>query len=84
MAGDPAAAALLLGLELDEFSMTAVSIPQVKHIIRSVSFESCKALAETALASSSYKQVQSLIQSWYKEHFPGLALSSDMILETPH
>ena len=84
MAGDPAATALLIGMDLDEFSMTAVSIPQVKHIIRNVSFESCKTLAETALACASYKQVQSLIQSWYREHFPGLVLSSDMILETPH
>jgi len=84
MAGDPAATALLLGLGLDEFSMTAASIPQVKHIIRSVSLESCKTLAETVLASTSYKQVQTLIQYWYKEHFPGLVISSDMILEMPY
>jgi phosphotransferase system enzyme I (PtsI) len=55
MAGDPAAAALLLGLGLDEFSMTAVSIPQIRHIIRGINFKSCKTLAESALAASSHK-----------------------------
>ncbi|MCL1927799.1 MAG: phosphoenolpyruvate--protein phosphotransferase [Treponema sp.] len=82
MAGDPAAAALLLGLGLDEFSMNASAIPQVKHIIRNVSIESCKALAESALTSTSHKQVQELIRDWYSKHLPSLTLASDMILET--
>ena len=82
MAGDPAAAALLLGMGLDEFSMNAVSIPQIKHIIRSVNFTYCKALAESALSFSHYKQVQMLIQDWYREQFPGLVLASDLILDT--
>ena len=81
MAGDPAAATLLLGMGLDEFSMNAVSIPQVKHIIRSVNFTSCKALAESALSCTHYKQVQILIQDWYREQFPGLVLASDMVLD---
>ena len=81
MAGDPAAAALLLGLGLDEFSMNAAVIPRVKHIIRSVSFDACKTLAESALASSSNKQVQDLIRDWHREHLPSLTLASDMILE---
>jgi phosphotransferase system enzyme I (PtsI) len=81
MAGDPAATALLLGLELDEFSMNAASIPHVKHIIRTVSFESCKALAESALTAVSCNEVQRLIQDWYKEYVPGITLAPDMILE---
>jgi phosphotransferase system enzyme I (PtsI) len=80
MAGDPAAAALLLGLGLDEFSMTAASIPQVKQIIRGANFESCKALAEAALAAVSCEQIKALVRSWHEEHFPGLALVSDMVL----
>ena len=82
MAGDPAAAALLLGLGLDEFSMNATAIPQVKYIIRNVSIESCKALAEAALTSTSHKQVQELIRDWYNKYLPSLTLASDMIFET--
>jgi phosphotransferase system enzyme I (PtsI) len=37
MAGDPFATVILLGLGLDELSMNAFSIPEVKKIIRSVS-----------------------------------------------
>ncbi|GHV86466.1 phosphoenolpyruvate-protein phosphotransferase [Spirochaetia bacterium] len=72
LAGEPSATALLLGLGLDEFSMTAASIPQIKHIIRSISFESSRALAEEALASTSYRTVESLVQRWYAEHLDGI------------
>ena len=82
MAGDPAAAALLLGMGLDEFSMNAPSIPHVKHIIRNISYNNCKALADSALACTSHKQVQDLIRDWHKEHLPSLTLASDMILES--
>jgi phosphotransferase system enzyme I (PtsI) len=70
MAGDPAVTPLLLGLGLDEFSMTASSIPQVKRIIRGVSLEQCRALAAEALAAASYVQVDTLLEDWMKANFP--------------
>jgi len=79
LARDPEATALLLGLGLDEFSMAATSIPQVKHIIRNVAYESCKNLAEAALASTSCQEVKILVQDWHKKHIPGLVFDSDMI-----
>jgi phosphotransferase system enzyme I (PtsI) len=72
LAGDPSVTALLLGMGLDEFSMAAISIPQIKRIIRAVDYQSCRALAEKALAATSYKQVQSLVQEWLAGHFPDL------------
>ncbi|MDR1305945.1 MAG: phosphoenolpyruvate--protein phosphotransferase [Treponema sp.] len=75
LAGDPAAAPLLTGLELDEFSMTAASIPQVKRIIRGMDFESCRSLAEEALAATTCKQVQALVSRRLSEHFPGPGIS---------
>jgi phosphotransferase system enzyme I (PtsI) len=70
LAGVPTAAALLLGLGLDEFSMTASSIPQVKRIIRGVTLESCRELAKQALECSSYQNVTALLESWMAEQFP--------------
>ncbi|MDR3114796.1 MAG: phosphoenolpyruvate--protein phosphotransferase [Treponema sp.] len=70
LAGDPSATALLLGLGLDEFSMTAQSIPQVKRIIRGVTLESCRILAEKALQCTSYHHVTLLVEAWMAEHFP--------------
>lgn len=49
MAGDPMATIILLGLGLNEFSMSAMSIPQIKKIIRSMKFEDAKVIAEEAL-----------------------------------
>ncbi|MDR1929899.1 MAG: phosphoenolpyruvate--protein phosphotransferase [Treponema sp.] len=68
-AGDPKAAALLLGMGLDEFSMAAISLPQIKNIIRGVNMADCKALALKALACTSFKQVDALVESWMAEHF---------------
>jgi phosphotransferase system enzyme I (PtsI) len=63
LAGDPAATTLLLGLGLDEFSMTASSIPQIKEIIRGTSLESCKQLTALALNGRSIKEVRAAIQA---------------------
>ena len=50
LAGDERATLLLLGMGLDEFSMSAISIPRIKKIIRNTNFEDVKALADQALA----------------------------------
>ncbi|HEU4364895.1 MAG TPA: phosphoenolpyruvate--protein phosphotransferase, partial [Candidatus Krumholzibacteria bacterium] len=44
MAGDPLAVPILIGLGIDEFSVSPNMIPEVKRIIRSVTFDSCRAL----------------------------------------
>ena len=50
LAGDERATLRLLGMGLDEFSMSAISIPRIKKIIRNTNFEDAKVLAEQALA----------------------------------
>lgn len=67
LAGNPHATALLLGLGLDEFSMSSASIPLVKKIIRSVSLKDCQALASAALACSSYVDVENLVTQWMRQ-----------------
>ncbi|MDP8262282.1 MAG: phosphoenolpyruvate--protein phosphotransferase [Candidatus Ancaeobacter aquaticus] len=44
MAGDPATVLLLLGLGLQEFSTSAVMVPEIKKVIRSVTLEQTKQL----------------------------------------
>jgi phosphotransferase system enzyme I (PtsI) len=70
LAGDPMATALLLGMGLDEFSMTASAIPQVKRIIRGVTVEDCRLLAERALKCNSYQHITLLVETWMAENFP--------------
>lgn len=67
MGGDPMATLILLGLGLDEFSMSASSIPQVKKIIRSVSYESAKAIAEEALNLDTGAEVLAMVKEKIKE-----------------
>jgi phosphocarrier protein FPr len=49
LAGTPAAAALLIGLGLDELSMNAPSVPEVKTAIRRLSAAECRILTAKAL-----------------------------------
>ncbi|WP_049987207.1 phosphoenolpyruvate--protein phosphotransferase [Halobellus rufus] len=57
MAGDPDLTELLVGLGLDELSMSAVTVPQVKRAVTETTTESARALAERALAASTKAEV---------------------------
>lgn len=67
MAGDPLAAVLLLGLGLYEFSMSALSIPQIKKIIRSVRYEDAKNIADAALNMDSGEEIMDFVQESMKK-----------------
>lgn len=62
MAADPFAALVLLGLGLDEFSMSSVSIPEVKRLLRSVRFKDAQALADTVLSMESATEIERYLQ----------------------
>jgi phosphocarrier protein FPr/phosphocarrier protein len=53
LAGDPAAAALLIGLGVRELSMPATSIARVKEIVRGLTLSACQAAAKEALQQDS-------------------------------
>lgn len=60
MAGDETAAPLLLGLGLDEFSMSATSILKARQIINSLSYEEMKDLAAKAVECDTMEDVAAL------------------------
>jgi len=70
LAGDPSATALLLGLGLDEYSMTASSIPRIKKIIRGTSLESCQKLAAECLNGRSIAEVRASVERWMTDNAP--------------
>lgn len=63
MAGDILAAPILLGLGLDEFSMSAASIPRVNKVIRSLTYEEARETADKALQLESPEEIRKLIES---------------------
>jgi phosphotransferase system enzyme I (PtsI) len=57
MASDPVVTPLLVGLGIDELSMAPSFVPAVKDIIRSVTSEQSRSLADAALAAGSAAEV---------------------------
>ncbi len=67
MASDELFTMVLLGLNLDEFSLSPLAIPQIKYIIRAVTFEDAKNIAKEALSLDTSKAVSSFMQAKLKE-----------------
>ncbi|PHM73553.1 phosphoenolpyruvate-protein phosphotransferase PtsI [Xenorhabdus kozodoii] len=67
LAGDERATLLLLGMGLDEFSMSAISIPRIKKIIRNTHYDDAKALAEQALTQPTAKELMDLVDTFTRE-----------------
>ena len=60
-AGDPKAALLLAAMGLDEFSMTASSIPKVKKIIRNLDVEKAKEKLELVMQAETAEEIQDIL-----------------------
>lgn len=67
LAGDENATLLLLGMGLDEFSMSAISIPRIKKLIRNVNYQDAKLLAEQALQQPTAAGILSLVNDFLVE-----------------
>jgi phosphotransferase system enzyme I (PtsP) len=62
MAGNPAAAVLLLGMGVDSLSMNGGSLPRVKWVIRSVSRARARELLQAALRCEKTSEVRELLK----------------------
>ncbi|MDC9594123.1 phosphoenolpyruvate-protein phosphotransferase PtsI [Xenorhabdus sp. IM139775] len=67
LAGDERATLLLLGMGLDEFSMSAISIPRIKKIIRNTNYDDAKALAGQALTQPTAQELMDLVDTFTRE-----------------
>ncbi|MCX5800543.1 MAG: phosphoenolpyruvate--protein phosphotransferase [Candidatus Eisenbacteria bacterium] len=70
MCGDPVGAVILLGLGLDEFSTSPYLLPEIKTIVRSVSYAETKELADKALCLSTAADVRSFVEEVIVAKFP--------------
>jgi phosphocarrier protein FPr len=61
IASDPRAVPILLGIGVDELSVSLPSIPAVKAQIRSLNMEACRALAARALAAATAEEVRAMV-----------------------
>ena len=67
LAGDETATLLLLGMGLDEFSMSGISIPKVKKTIRNANFADVKQLADQALSCATAGEIAELVAQFTKQ-----------------
>ncbi len=62
LAGEPLAAPLLIGLGLDEFSMSPPMVPVIKALIRTLDAKEMQALAAEALELETVEEVRELVR----------------------
>ncbi|MGQ9854589.1 MAG: phosphoenolpyruvate--protein phosphotransferase [Candidatus Oleimicrobiaceae bacterium] len=72
MASDPLATMLLVGLDLDELSVSPVDLPRVKEIVRTISYEEARQVAERVLRMRTAGEIKSYLQGVMREKFPEL------------
>jgi len=71
LAGDEKGAALLLGMGLDEFSMSAGSIPTIKNLIRKSNFAEMQKAAEEALELQTSEEVNAYVDKLLEKVYNG-------------
>jgi phosphotransferase system enzyme I (PtsI) len=64
MAGDPHAAVVLLGMHLDQFSMSSFSIPEIKNIIRNVNFKETEEVVTAILRMKFSQEIDEYVKDW--------------------
>ncbi|MBU1853219.1 MAG: phosphoenolpyruvate--protein phosphotransferase [Candidatus Omnitrophica bacterium] len=72
MAGEPAFVLILLGLGLDEFSMSPAGVPEMKYVIRNVKFKDAKDVAHMALSLPTGEEVEEFANQRLDELLPAL------------
>ncbi len=67
MAADPAGAFLLLGLGLDELSVSPASLPAVRRLVRAVTLADARRIAAEALTLDSAAAVRERVEAYLRE-----------------
>jgi phosphotransferase system enzyme I (PtsI) len=78
MGADPLAVPLLLGLGLDELSMNAVSVPEIKRMILRLEAGECRRLAERVMQAETSREARQLLSDFVLRNIPDLALSCSL------
>jgi phosphotransferase system enzyme I (PtsI) len=74
LAGNPLATALLVGLGMDELSVVPAVLPEIKKIIRSLSYKDMQEIAKKMLSFSSSEEVEMYLRSFLKKKCPDIPL----------
>lgn len=70
LAGDPLMIPFLVGIGLDELSITPTLLPEIKKMIRSLRFNSAKRLSDEILQYYSAEDVRTELEKYVKKELP--------------
>jgi phosphotransferase system enzyme I (PtsI) len=74
MAADRLATALLIGMGIDELSVSSIDVPEIKKIIRGTSFREARKLARQALKFSTAQEISEFMRHYMRPRFKDMIL----------
>lgn len=72
MASIPIAVPILVGMDIDELSMSPLFVPEIKKIIREISYEECRSIAKTVLQMKTAKEVRKFMNEFIENKLPNM------------
>jgi len=72
MASDPRAILILIGLGLDELSVSPIALPAIKHIIRSIRYSEAAKIAQKVMQMETALDIRDYIEAIMNEKFEDL------------
>ncbi|HUL44565.1 MAG TPA: phosphoenolpyruvate--protein phosphotransferase [Bacteroidota bacterium] len=72
MAGNPLATPILVGMGMDELSVIPSILPEIKKIIRSLTYAQMQEIARTVLVYTSRREVDAYLSEVFKREFPDI------------
>ena len=67
MSADPMATVVLIGMGLDEFSMSPMAIPHIKKVVRSVSLDEAQRIVDEVLTLRTGMEIRNLLDRVLKD-----------------
>jgi phosphoenolpyruvate-protein phosphotransferase (PTS system enzyme I) len=74
MAGEPLYAIVLVGLGLEEFSVSPYLVPEIKTIIRATTFAEARELADICMSLATPSEVRTVVTEFMSRRYPGIFL----------
>jgi phosphotransferase system enzyme I (PtsI) len=72
MAGEPLYAVVLVGLGLEEFSVSPYLVPEIKTIIRGTTFAEARELADRCMSLATPSEVRTVVTEFMSRRYPGI------------
>jgi phosphotransferase system enzyme I (PtsI) len=69
MAADPLATILLIGMEIDELSVSPIAVPEIKRIIRAVDFQEASSIMRKVMEMSNAADIEHFMMRYMRRKF---------------